>query len=234
MIPILIAFLAGFSTVLGGLVVLFKKKLNSSFLAFFMAFSGGVMISLSLFDLLKESFSYLSGYNNFLIIIFICCLIGLLIAYFIDKLVPSSNNISRVGVISLIGLIIHNIPEGIATYITSSYNLRVGISFAIAIALHNIPEGIAIAVPIYYENKNFKKIFLYTSIAGLSEFLGALLSSLFLSNFINTYVIGILFSIIAGIMLFIGLFELIPTSFKISFKYALTGLLIGGIFILLI
>lgn len=233
-LPIFISFLAGISTVLGGLIIVFKKEYNSQNLSVFLGFSAGIMIGISLFDLLYNSYIYLSNKTNNIILIFIFVILGILIAILIDKLVPKgSNEIGRVGVISLIGIIIHNIPEGIATFITASYDIKLGISFALAIAIHNIPEGIAISIPLFSKTKNIKSTLLFTSIAGFSELLGAIISCIFLSNYINTTTMGILFAIIAGIMLHISFFELLPLSLSNDKKRGIYSLIIGILFILI-
>ncbi len=233
-LPIFLSFLAGISTVLGGLVIIFKKEYNSQNLSVFLGFSAGIMIGISLFDLLYNSYIYLSNKTNNIILIFIFVILGILIAILIDKLVPKgSNEIGRVGVISLIGIIIHNIPEGIATFITASYDIKLGISFALAIAIHNIPEGIAISIPLFNKTRNIKSTLLFTSIAGFSELLGAIISYVFLSNYINTTTMGILFAIIAGIMLHISFFELLPLSLSNDKKRGIYSLIIGILFILI-
>ena len=233
-LPIFLSFLAGISTVLGGLIIVFKKEYNSQNLSVFLGFSAGIMIGISLFDLLYNSYIYLSNKTNNIILIFIFVILGILIAILIDKLVPKgSNEIGRVGVISLIGIIIHNIPEGIATFITASYDIKLGISFALAIAIHNIPEGIAISIPLFNKTRNIKSTLLFTSIAGFSELLGAIISCIFLSNYINTTTMGILFAIIAGIMLHISFFELLPLSLSNDKKRGIYSLIIGILFILI-
>ena len=233
-LPIFISFLAGISTVLGGLIIIFKKEYNSQNLSVFLGFSAGIMIGISLFDLLYNSYIYLNNKNNSIFLIFIFVLIGILIALLIDKMVPKeSNKVGRVGVISLIGIIIHNIPEGIATFITASYDIKLGISFALAIAIHNIPEGIAISIPLFNKTRNIKSTLLFTSIAGFSELLGAIISCIFLSNYINTTTMGILFAIIAGIMLHISFFELLPLSLSNDKKRGIYSLIIGIFFILI-
>lgn len=233
-LPIFISFLAGISTVIGGLVIIFKKEYNSQNLSVFLGFSAGIMIGISLFDLLYNSYIYLNNMSNNVILIFTFVIIGILIAVLIDKVVPKENNkIGRVGVISLIGIIIHNIPEGIATFITASYDIKLGISFALAIAIHNIPEGIAISIPLFNKNKSIKSTLLFTTIAGFSELFGALLSCIFLSSYINTNTMGILFAIIAGIMLQISFFELLPLSLANDKKRGIYSLVAGILFILI-
>lgn len=120
--------------------------------------------------------------------------------------------------------------EGIATFIAGATDIKLGITLAIAISLHNIPEGIAIALPIYYATNNKRKAILYSMIAGLSEFVGALITCIFLKNFINNMAIGFLLSIIAGIMFQISIYELLPQANKLKERrvviFFLTGCLI--------
>ena len=55
----------------------------------------------------------------------------------------------RVGWFTALALTIHNIPEGMLTYVSAlSSNPSVGLGIACAIGLHNIPEGFAVAFPI--------------------------------------------------------------------------------------
>ena len=118
----------------------------------------------------------------------------------------------------MLAIILHNIPEGMATFMASNTDISLGISLTIAIALHNIPEGISISVPIYYATNSKIKAISYTALSGLSELFGAIITYLFLKPFINDIVMGLLFSIIAGIMMHISLYELLPTSLKLNNK----------------
>ena len=46
----------------------------------------------------------------------------------------------------ILSITLHNIPEGIATFVATSSDTLLGVSLAIAIAMHNIPEGMAVGV----------------------------------------------------------------------------------------
>jgi len=48
----------------------------------------------------------------------------------------------------------------------------------------------------------------------MSEFIGAIIASLFLARFSNDFFMGCLYAIIAGIMVHISIYELLPASFK--------------------
>lgn len=236
-IAFIISSIAGLSTLIGATLILIKKKNINNFILKTMAFSAGVMFSLSVLDLLPESIKFLS--TNFykfpsIIISLIFVSIGVLISIFIDKKVPTenNNNLYKVGFVSMIAIIIHNIPEGIATFITTKSDITLGISLAIAIALHNIPEGISIALPIYYGTNKKKKAFFYTFISGISEPFGALLALLFLKP--SNIVLGIIFGLIAGIMTHLSCYELMPSSLKYkNYQSSILYFIIGSIFVII-
>lgn len=220
MYSLLVSFFAGLATMFGSVFIFFKKT-DKRILISSLAFAAGVMICVSFTDLLPSSFNMLNSiYQEFMCVLlmmtFFC--LGVVLSMLIDKYLPdnscSNNNLYRVGLISMLAIILHNIPEGIATYMASSTDIKLGITLAIAISLHNIPEGISISVPIYYATSSRLKSLSYTFISGISELFGAVLACLFFSRYINDFFMGCLFSLIAGIMIHISIYELIPTSFS--------------------
>lgn len=224
-ISFILTLLAGLSTLFGMVIIFIFKKTNYKVISFSLSFAAGVMVSISFTDLIPESIEMLkSKLQNFplFLIVLILITIGILLSIFIDKLFPSANNtqsrLYQVGLISMIAIIIHNIPEGIITFLSANTKLSLGLSIAIAIALHNIPEGMSIAVPIYYSTKNKKLTFSYTFLSAISEPFGAVLAYLFLKSYINNTILGILFAITAGIMLHISFYELLPTSMSYNNK----------------
>ena len=231
----LITTLAGLSTMIGSILIFIFKK-NNKILISSLAFAAGVMICVSLTDLIPESIHLFKQTFLPFPAILLCSIgisIGVIISMFLDKKLPTMENsrLYKVGIISMLAIIMHNIPEGIATFLTTSENTKLGLSLAIAITLHNIPEGISISIPIYYATKNKKKALLYTFISGISEPFGALLAYVFLSNFVNDIFMGFLYAIIAGIMMQISIYELLTTSLSYKNKTrTIAFLIIGAIF----
>lgn len=236
-IAFLLSFLAGASTIIGALIIFIIKHKQQNILIFSLSFSASVMFFLSILDLIPESLNFLKKdlvTIPSIIIIMISITIGIKIAQLINKRVnkKETNNLYKLGLISMISIIIHNIPEGIATFISSKENIMFGISISLAIAMHNIPEGISIALPLYYANEKKSKALILTTISGLSELLGALITYLFLTPFINNITMGILFSIISGIMLYISIFEILKEAINYKNNKVITiGLLSGLLFI---
>ena len=241
MICFLITFIAGLSTLFGSFIVLFNLNNSKHFVSKCLILSSSVMLTISLFDLIPSSYAHLIKMYDYipsLLIIAIYVLFGSLMIYKINKNIKEDNNLYKIGITSMIAIIIHNIPEGIITYITARNNIKLGILLGITIALHNIPEGITISVPIYYSTGNKRKALQYTLVSALSEPLGALIAT-FLINYINNdYFFSLILSFTAGIMIYLAIFELLKESInnlnlKDLLLYSFLGLIIILISILL-
>lgn len=231
--------MAGLATMLGTFPIFINLKNKKKIIAGSLSFAAGVMLCVSITDLIPESIFMLNNYfSGFLVVIliFLFIILGITVSSLIDKYLPTKTevNLYRVGLISMVAIILHNIPEGIATFISTTKDTSLGVSLAISIAFHNIPEGVSIAVPIYYSTKNKFKAVFYTFISALSEPLGAVLTYLFLLPFINDILLGLLFAFIAGIMLQISLTQLLPESISYKqFRITRIFFVIGIIFMLL-
>ena len=237
--PFILTTLAGLATLLGTIPIFVKIKDKNKIISAACAFASGVMICVSIIDLIPESLRYLrQDYAGLILILlsFISILIGIITSLFLEKIVDNAsnnNNLFKVGILSMIVIILHNIPEGIVTFIVSNKNIMLGVSICIAIALHNIPEGISIAVPIYYSTNSKLKAIFYTFISAISELLGAILTYLFLAKYINDFVLGLILSFTAGIMMQISFNKLLPTGNSYNTKLAKIFFIIGFIFMLL-
>lgn len=240
LLSFLITILAGFSTMIGIFPIYFHKKSQDIIIPICLSFAAGVMISISLFSLLPEAIAAIS--KTFilfpaLLIVSIFIVVGILFSSFVDQKIEkkfANNQLYKLGLISVIALMFHNIPEGITTFISSNQDLRLGITLSIGIALHNIPEGISIAVPIYFATRNKKKAILLTFISGFSEFFGAVLAYLFLAPLITSFGLGIILALAAGIMIHISIYELMPTAYRYSCFFKNTIAFIIGFFVMLV
>lgn len=237
----LLTSIAGLSTLIGSFIIFIAKNKSNKLIISSLNFAAGVMITVSLTDLIPSSFDLLNNIFYLIPAIIICMIfivIGIIFSMLIDKYLPDNNgyhhnNLYRVGLFSMIAIIMHNIPEGIATFITTNNNLKLGLALSIAIALHNIPEGISISMPIYYATNSRLKAIFYTFISGASEIVGALIAYLFLGPFINDFIMGSLYAIIAGIMFHIAVYELIPNAKKLNYnKLNVLFVIIGALFMI--
>ncbi len=227
-----ISTIAGLSTVFGAFIVFFKNAKSDKMITFSLGFAAGVMISISFTDLLPASQNALvcsNGPRMGVVLTVVFLIAGILAAMAIDQFVPHEDydgehhekphkNLFRVGMVSMIAIMLHNFPEGIATFMATYKDLALGLSVAVAIMMHNIPEGVSVAMPIYYATGNKFQAIKYTFISGIAEPIGALLAFWILRPFINDLVLGAIFAVLAGIMLYISFEELLPSSRQYGFN----------------
>ena len=258
---VLLAFgltmIAGLATGIGGLIALIAKRTNTNFLCASLGFSAGVMLYVSFMDLLPIASEELSSHFGDK-----AGTLGMILAFFggmglimlIDLLVPENNNphhapqgiegitkkpdscqksLHRTGIIVALSLVVHNFPEGVATFASAmNSELSVAIPITIAIAIHNIPEGIAVSAPIYHATGNRRKAFWLSLLSGLTEPLGAIVAYLFLMPFWSPLISGIVMAAVAGIMVYISLDKLLPTAEEYGKHHISIAGLIGGMILM--
>jgi ZIP family zinc transporter len=224
---------AGLSTGLGGVISVLKKAPGKKFMAGALGFSAGVMIYVSMMEILPkgvDSLSELWGERGGTWGAILSFFAGIGLIGIIDWLVPESINphepqgvddpeqqrerrkLMKMGTLTALAIGLHNFPEGFATFIAAMEDPQLAIPVATAIAIHNIPEGVAVAVPIRQATGSKKKALWWSFLSGLAEPAGALVGFLLLVPLMGPATMGIAFAAIAGIMMFISLDELLPTA----------------------
>ncbi len=250
-IAFVLTLFAGLATIVGGSVSFFVKRSNLKMLATGLGFSAGVMIYMSLTEILKESKEYTAQYFNTTAgwITFAGFFTGIIIAGLIDYFLPAhfgdelidkdphniseeDEKIKKAGLLTAIAISLHRFPEGLTMFLVASTNVKLGIPLAIAIAIHNLPEGIAIGLPMYHATGKKRYAMLFSAIAGISGPIGALIGYGIIQIFMPQMAIGILFAIVAGIMVYISLDTLLPTAREYGDNHdVMAGILAGMFFI---
>lgn len=212
----LITFIAGLSTSLGVIPIYFK--INNRMILNIFKFSFLVLTIISIGELIPDGFSLINRRFNVIFSILITLtsfLFGAFLTKLIDNKVGEGRDVFyKTGIVSMFALVVHNLLEGIITYITATNDLKLGVLIAISIIFHNIPEGLLIAIPIYKAKKKRGLALFLTLLSGMSEFFGAILSYLFLNNYITDLILGIIYIITSGIMIYVALFEILPVILK--------------------
>ena len=235
-IPFILSTMAGLSTVLGSFVIFLKwshKSINK-FITFCLSLSLTIMIGISILELIPEaSYIILTKFKlvkGILLSLFIF-LFSIFTIRFINQKIEKGrgeSSLYRLGILSMLTLMLHNLPEGILTFLSSYQNFSLGLHISIAIMLHNIPEGISIAVPIYYATQSKRKAIGMTFLSGIAEPVGAIIACLFLKPFLSPELIGIILLFVGGIMITLAIEELLPKALSYhQEKFLLLGSFVG-------
>lgn len=199
-------------TTIGGIIGAFFKVKSNKLLGFILEFAAGLMTSIICFDLIPEAINY-GNISNCLFGI-ILGIAGMILCDSIVKkssyLKKNSHHLLKTGFIILIGLTVHNFPEGLAIGSGFDASNSLGLSLAIAIAIHDVPEGISIAIPLKEGGIHFFKVIILTSLSGVTTGLGALMGAI-IGN-VSPNFISCALAFAAGAMLYIVSCELIPES----------------------
>ncbi len=141
------------------------------------------------------------------------------------------------GIIMMIAIGLHNLPEGLALGSSGAVAVENAILLTVLLALHNIPEGMAIAVPLISGGLNAWKTVMLTIISGSITVIGAVLGYA-LGN-ISPMVISICLSLAGGAMLYVTYGEILPQAVLLYNKrlptlFNLFGVILGMLIIFLI
>lgn len=249
---LLLTLLAGLSTGIGSLLGLLNRSFRPRLLALSLSFSAGVMLFVSFVEIypkareaMTSSLGAAAGQAATLAAFFG----GIALIALIDHSLPAhhlpwpragglvigapepspgsedARALIRTGLFTSVAVAIHNVPEGLATYMAAIANPRLGLSIALAIAIHNIPEGLAISAPVFHATGNRSQAFWLSFASGLAEPLGALVGVLLWRDSLNAVAFGVVFAAVAGIMIYICLDELLPTSRR----HGAHGLMMAGV-----
>ena len=237
---LLLSLVAGLATGIGGLIVVFLGRISDRFIAASMGFASGVMLLVSFLNLFVEALD-LTSYLN----VSLAFVVGSLLMIFFDSVLPHlelgkkedgvvKSKLLKSGVLILIGITLHNIPEGVIISAAYSHLPELGTLIAVAVFFHNVPEGIATAIPLISGGSKKRDVVLLTFISGLAEPLGAILGGTFLIN-ASDKTIGMALSFAAGVMTYITADEIIPIAHEHGHKHAVSiGMLLGIIFMMIL
>jgi len=203
------SILAGLGTALGALLIFIKKEWSSKSLAFYLGLASGVMTAVVVFDMLPSALLY-SGLGK--------VVGGVLLGVFIMALgdgalvtrMSSPRTLTGLGYLIMLGIAMHDLPEGIAIALGDVMKSRTGLVIALGIGIHNVPEGMAIAAPLLMAGVRKSTIFLQILLVALITPLGTLLGQRLAASMPG--LLPLLLGMASGIMIYLVLFQLWPQA----------------------
>lgn len=209
---ILLATFAGsLLSLVGGVLLLFKKNLSHDFVDYLSAFAAGTLLGTAFLDLLPEALE--AGDTTEALT---WALIGILLFFLLERFIHwfhhHHEHVGEIqkpsGALIIAGDSIHNFIDGVAIALTFMIDPAAGILATIAIGAHEIPQEIGDFGILLKAGYSKRRVLLYNVLSACTAFAGALI----------TYAIGpsieehlsALIGITAGFFIYIALSDLVP------------------------
>ena len=217
-------------TTLGAaMVFLMKNKINNKIEKLLLGFASGVMIAASIWSLLIPAIEMSESQGKIAWVpAAIGFLLGITFLLVLDSVIPHMHlkcdkpegikSKLKKTTMMVFAVTLHNIPEGMAVGVTfagaltqnAGITMAGAFALAIGIAIQNFPEGAIISMPLKSEGMSKPKAFLYGTLSGIVEPIGAIITIL-LTNAVVP-MLPYLLAFAAGAMIYVVVEELIPES----------------------
>lgn len=221
-----------------GSVIGILKMPTFGYICNMLCFAAGVMLSISFLELIPESIAISSSVTAVLGVV-----LGALGMYALDRIIPHIHprlcaqeqgcNLERTSIYLILGMFLHNFPEGMAIAIGAVTETRVSITIALAIAIHNIPEGICTSAPYYLSTGKRARAFFLSAATAVPILIGYI-TARFVFQQVSTQIVGLLVGATAGLMIYITADELIPNSCAGTNHQTIFSLMLGVVFVILL
>ncbi len=214
-------FIPFFGTALGAFSVFFiKSGITASLTRFLSGFAAGVMTAASVWSLLLPAIEGSEGFGFFAFFPaaagFSAGVVSLILT---DRFIPlerfSGGDTPHRTAMLVLGVTVHNLPEGIAVGAVyagllagqSDVTAAGALTLSIGIGLQNLPEGAIISMPLYSSGTKRLRAFFIGVLSGIVEPVGAALAIL-AAKYLS--ILPFLLSFAAGAMVYVVVEELIP------------------------
>ncbi len=233
-IVLLLAFLAGASTLLGGIACVILK-VEKRALRFLLTASSGVVLSVILLGMMPQALQL--GGVGYTALGFILGGVAMMVTgslfphtYGDEKYEDRLYSLLKTGTLVVSGIIIYSIPQGLLIGSGFASSWALGVMMSVALVLQNIPRGISLDAPLFRMGLSRIGVLVLLLLAGVPAAAGALLSFAVLAGSVPALLSsGMAFS--AGAMLFIVADQLIPVVKKYTRLHEVAIALFLGIFV---
>jgi len=196
------------ANVVGGLLVVVKRRWDEVLLKYFIALGAGFMLGAAFLGMMPESIR-LTPLAPPLI------LIGYLVIHFFEHTLASHFHFGEethleavvtpsVSLFALTGLLIHTFFDGVSIASGFHVGTGLGVLIFIAVALHKIPEGFTISSIMLASGRSRRTAMASSVMLGLSTIFGVVFAS-YLEG-----LLGYRLALSAGVMIYVAASDLIP------------------------
>jgi len=206
---IIFTLIGSVASLVGGIFLLFNKKLVEKVSHLFISFAAGTLLGTAFFDLIPEALS--DSTPN---VVMISTLFGFLFFFILERFIhwihhhPHEEGEKPTVALITFGDSVHNFIDGVAIAATFLANMPLGIVTALAVGAHEIPQEIGDFAIMLKKGLSSKKVLGFNVASALISLVGAILTFYF-SGLVKGF-LPIFISITAGFFIYISASDLIP------------------------
>lgn len=199
-------------SLLGAFFLAVQRKFLDSVTTYLLAFSSGILLGTTFYDLIPEGYDGLQGN------VYTWVIAGLVSFFILEKFIHWHQHVEEAGAeehskkhiayLDLIGDAIHNFLDGAIIGVTFLTSIPLGIMTTIAVIAHEIPHELGDFFLLIYSGLSNKKAIWYNFLSALSAIVGTIVVFIFSAHILSVspYLIGFA----AGNFLYIAASDLIP------------------------
>lgn len=227
--------LAALVTAIGIYTIRHFEAWGRKYSIYFVCFAAGVLISVSFLHIIPKAFGMSADAPVYLLSGFLLLhLFNRFVTAFVCEQGP--NPTYGIGLVPMFGIGLHSFVDGIVYSITFTVSTFTGVLAATGMVLHEFPEGIITYLLLLRGGFTEKtSLILALLAASLSTPLGMLASYPYISQ-IDKALLGALLSLSAGALVYVGATHLLPQAEKERRKYSLcalgAGILVAALIVL--
>lgn len=214
-----ISFIGSVAGLLGGVILILKKDWAKSLASVSVPLAAGVLLALSLLDLLPEAVE-VYGNNSFMIILAVFVVLFLTERFFFffhhhtegenGDMQDSDENAKIAAPLVVLGDTIHNFLDGVVLGATYLINPSLSLLVAFSTFLHETPHEVADFGILLNKGWSRKNTLLANFFSSLATFPGAILTYLYADQIEAG--VGILLAVAAGFFLYVATTDFLPEA----------------------
>jgi zinc and cadmium transporter len=203
-------------SLIGGVILLFKKGWADKLTEPLSAFAAGALLGTAFLDLLPEAIEYAEEVAVDAHSIFLWTLAGIIIFFLLERFVHwfhhhhehTEEAKKPVGTLIILGDSIHNFIDGVAIAVTFLVDPALGVITTLAVGAHEIPQEIGDFAILLKAGYSRKKVLWLNVLSACSALLGAILTFMVGPSIAGA--LPILLAVTAGFFIYIALSDLVP------------------------
>jgi zinc transporter, ZIP family len=208
-VAIPLAGITTLSTFAGGLVAL---RLHRE-LATLIAFTGGIVVAVALFDVLPEALESIDNPRNVLSVVgagFLAFFVAerLLILHHRDEPEQARAH-AHVGALGAAGLSVHSLIDGLGIGLAFHVSTGTGLLVFLAVVSHDFADGMNTVSFVLFQSDNRKQALRWLSLDAIAPLVGAIIGS---QLAISHRGLGYVLAVYAGFFLSMGATDLLPEA----------------------